>query len=270
MIRLTKGETNELLIKISEDNYIYGLIFKLIYLYGKDGMSILSLKWTDIDFNKRTINLKGTVFPLSRFVESDLLRLKENSHTDYCFLDSAVDVVRSIDVLRKKLRYYMNSSVKKLDVNHKIKHVALSITDLRRLRGQHLFMDGVPLKLIMDLYVQGEGTSTQFKRYLEYDSLMVSKFPCSSMNELFDVYTDLAIFDFESESETILNFAVSYGDMDFVIYLSKDELGFVGDDVGDSVKEKLQLLFDGGLLSSLGVLGDSEYLMVDGFSFVKL
>ena len=267
-MRLTKGETNELLNKISEDNKVYGLIFKLIYIYGKEGMLVLSLKWNDIDFNNNTIKFKGHKFPLSRFVKTDLETL---DHTgEYVFMGDGEDLKYNIDVFRKKLRYYMANTVKKLDVTHKVKHVALSITDLRRLRGQHLLLDGVGIDLIMDLYLQMDGTSTQFKRYLEYDELMGRLFPCVDMDDLFCGYTELNIFDFEAESDSVVNFAVSYMDFDFVVYLASEGLGFIGGVVPDSVKNKVLDLFNGGLLEGLSVLGECEYLFVDGFSFVKL
>ena len=271
MMRLTKGETNELLNKISEDNHVYGLIFKLIYLYGKDGMSVLSLEWKDINLEDDTIRFKDTVFPLSRFVKRDLIMLSENSTGDFVFLeDDGNDFDNSIDVLRKRLRYYMNNTVKKLDVSHKVRHVALSITDLRRLRGQHLLLDGVGLDVIMELYLQFEGTSTQFKKYLEYDELMSRMFPCSSVDDLFANYTDLNIFDFEPTDESVSNFAVSYDDIDFAIYLdSSDDLGFVGD-VSDDVVTKVLELKTSGLLGGLHLLDDCEYLSVGGFSFVKI
>lgn len=270
MVRLTKGETNELLNKVSEDNYIYGLIFKLIYLYGKDGITILGLKWDNIDFKNQNIRLKGDDYPLSDFIIADLLRLQKDTQNEYLFLEDTNDVDKSIDILRKRLRYYLNNNVKRLDVNHKIKHVALSITDLRRLRGQHLFLDGVNLKLIMELYQQHDGTSTQFKRYLEYNDLMEKKFPCKDMSDLFNAYTELGIFDFESDLDRVLSFAVSYEDLDFVISISKEGLDFVGEDIGVSVMDDVTGLFDGGLLKSLYLLGDSEYLVVGGFSFVRL
>lgn len=275
MIRLTKGETNELLNKISDDNLTYGLIFKLIYIYGKEGMSVLSLKWSSIDFDKDFIRFKGKKFPLSRFVKSDLESLYEYRDTgnEYVFLNGVTDenVNNSVDVLRKKLRYYMSNTVKRLDVNHRIKHVALSITDLRKLRGQHLLCDGVPLKVVMDLYGQENGTSTQFKKYLEYDSIMMELFPCSSIGELFRVYTNLGVFDFDSDG--VSNFMVSTLDdsgLEFVVYLSDTDVGFVGEDIPSSVVDTVNGLFDCGLLDCLKVLGDSEYVVFDGLSFVKL
>ena len=273
-MRLTKGETNELLNSISEDNYVYGLIFKLIYLYGKEGMLVLSLKWTDINLEDNTIRFKNHKFPLSRFVEDELLRLSEEKNDDdvYLFLENTDDISYGIDVYRKKLRYYLQNNVKRLEnVTHKVKHVSLSITDLRRLRGQHLFLDGVGLDLIMDLYLQSTGTSTQFKRYLEYDELLENVFPCRDFDDLFGAYTDLNIFDFESPRDSVLNFAVSYSDGDFMIFLGRDGVGFYDDGlVSDYVKSDLLKLFDSGVLDSLRLLGDAEYLDVGGFSFVKL
>ncbi len=270
MVRLSKGETNELLCKVSEDNYVYGLIFKLIYLYGKDGISVLSLKWNDINFGNDTILFKGYSFPLSLYVKEDLQRLSENSNGEYCFLDNVGDMERSIDIYRKRLRYYLNNTVKRLDVSHKIKHVALSITDLRRLRGQHLFLDGVGLPLIMELYLQGDGTVTQFKRYLEFDDLMESVFPCEDMVELFSLYSCLDVFDFDSSG--VVAFGVSYGDgVSFVVYVSDGELFFVDEASVDSgLVGRVRGLFSGGWLDSLFVLGEFEFLSVGGFSFVKL
>ena len=269
-MRLTKSETNELLKCVCEDNQLYGLIFKLIYIYGKEGMSVLSLQWEDIDFDNNTIWFKESEFPLSHYVKLDLLELYDISECNYVFLDVGVDVDNGIDVLRKRLRYYLHNRVKKLDVSHKIKHISLSITDLRRLRGQHLLLDGVGLDLIMDLYIQQDGTSTQFKRYLEYDDLMGRIFPCEDVDDLFGKYTDLDIFEFESSGDYKDSFVVGCDSAEFVIYFNGDGgLSFVGD-VDESLREKVLYLFDCGVLDSLVLLGVNEYKVVGGFSFVKI
>ena len=281
MIRLTKGETNELLNNISEDKQVYGLIFKLIYIYGKEGMTVLSLKWEQIDFKNNLIWFKNRSYPLVSFVRDDLVELSEQGTDGYVFLDVDVgeDISNSVDILRKKLRYYMSNTVKKLDVTHKVKHVALSITDLRKLRGQHLLLDGVSLKVVMDLYNQQLGTSTQFKKYLEYDDIMSALFPCRNLDELFNVYTNLNVFDFENPND-VDSFMVSTipsedentdtGVVEFVIYLTGDSVGFVGEDIPSNVIDIVNSLFDCGLLDCLGVLKVNEYVVFDGLSFVKI
>ena len=100
---------------------------------------------------------------------------------------------------------------------------------------------------------------------------MMELFPCSSIEELFHVYTNLGVFDFDSDG--VSNFMVSTLDdsgLEFVVYLSDTDVGFVGEDIPSSVVDTVNGLFDCGLLDCLKVLGDSEYVVFDGLSFVKL
>ena len=94
-------------------------------------------------------------------------------------------------------------------------------------------------------------------------------FPCDDLDDVFGAYTDLNIFDFDSSRDSVLSFAVTYEDSDFMIYLGSEGIGFY-DSVDDSVRDALLKLFDGGFLDSLCLLGDVEYLDVGGFSFVKV
>ena len=282
-MRLTKGEINELLLRISEDNFQYGIIFKLIYIYGKEGKPVITLKWRDIDFDKNTIRFKNKLFPLHSQVKEDLLVLQDETlggMDDYLFLDDGLDgdgLENCIDILRKKLRYYLGNTVKGLDVCLRIKRNSLSISDLRRLRGQHLLFDGVPLSVVMELFLQSNGTVNQFKRFLEYDDVFRLLHPCDCVDCLLMDYTDLGIFDFDSHRVRKDYFMVSNRSGDsLVLCLDSDEgLVFVGEGeesirFNPLLKSEVEKLYNSGCLDGLLVLRDYEFKSLDGLSFVRM
>ena len=145
-MKLAKGETNDLRYAAGKDNFKMGIILKLIYVYGKEATTVLSMKWSQIDFDNNTITFKNHHFPLTRDLRDNLLKFK--SDNEYLFLEGTIEdsFENDIDIQRKRTKYYLDNRVKKLDLNHKIKHSKLSITDLRRLRGQHLILAGVALR----------------------------------------------------------------------------------------------------------------------------
>jgi len=270
MVKLSKGETNELLQKISEDNQTYGLIFKLIYVYGKDARSILTLKWSEVNLKKDNIRFKNEFFPLLPMLKKDFESLTYSG--TYVFLEDDNDNLDNrVDIYRKKLRYYLNDKIKQLDLPLRVKHVGLSITDLRRLRGQHLLIDGVDLSIIKKLYLQKEGTTTQFKKYLCFDDLNRLKYPCDDMEVLFRDYTDLCIFDLHEYDDGDLQLVVTdHEDFETLVSIDDGVLVFMDSSVPKEYVDKISEIYNGGLLGNLGVLKSSEFKLVDGLSFIRL
>ena len=267
-MKLTKGETNDMLYAVSEDNFKIGTILKLIYLYGKDAKVILTMKWSQIDFKNDTICFKNHLFQLIPELKRDLLKFKGEG--EYLFLDDASeDLEKDVNIQRKRVKYYLIHNVRNLDLEHKVKHSGLSITDLRRLRGQHLIMDGVSLDAVMDLYCQKSGSKTQFKRYLDYDKLMDELHPCTDLDDLFSDYTDLNIGDFDTNPKNNLNFAVSNLEGETcIINISKDIITFL-DDASEELKENISEMFNRGCLKSLEILRDNEVKYAGNLSFIK-
>ena len=268
-MKLTKGETNDLLYAVGKDNFKMGIILKLIYIYGKEGKAVLTMKWNQIDFNANTISFKDHPFPLTRDLRDELLEFK--SEGEYLFLEGTTEesFENDIDILRKRIRYYLDNTVKRLDVDHKIRHSGLSITDLKRLRGQHLLFDGVDISIVMDLYCQKKGTSTQFKKYLEYDALMDELHPCKNVNNVLSDYTDLNIGDFDSPSKN-LNFFVSDSDGEtFTVNIHDDALTF-SENASDDVKSNVTDLFNKGFLKSLEILRYNEVKYAGELSFIRI
>ena len=162
MIKLSEEKTYDLLNRISEDNWEYGLIFKLCYVYGRLVSEVYILHRDDVSFadNKITftINDSRVDYPLHSSVKSDLNRQVEET-SNYLFRH----IGESINNFSSRLNYFL----KKYDDEFKVR---VSPRDFKKLRGQHLLLNGVNVKSITRLYHGTDNSAT--KRLIEYDSLV--------------------------------------------------------------------------------------------------
>ena len=262
-MKLTKGELNRLLCETEKDNPDYTLIYKLIYLYAKDARTVLSLRKSDVDFDNKTIKFKDQPFPLLDDFDVRLQEL-ENADGKYFFIQSEDE--KQIDIHRKRLTYYITSKIKQLDLPSHIKRTNLSMTDLRRLRGQHLIVDGVDFDVIKKLYLQGEGTTTQFRKYLEYDELKEEMLACSSLDTVFEDYTDFSIFDFDDANPQYVVEDVQ--GRQFYMNVNEDCVEFL-DDAGGELINRVRGYHDEGLLDNLYTLKSSEFKVVGDLRFFR-
>ena len=231
-------------------------------MYGKNAQTVLALNGGDVDFELGIINFKGVHFPLVDELGEDIKRLCNSSGFLFFDVDSLGGLDNRIDVYRKKLRYYLSSRVKLLDVPYRVKHSGLSITELRRLRGQHLILDGVSLDVIKELYLQYDGTTTQFKKYLQYDELNRLKYPCDDMVTLFSKYTDLHIFDLEDFDDSLQFIVTNHDDIEVLVGVSDEGLVFV-DEVSDDFRDLIEGYYRGGLLDDVELLDCSEFKLIE-------
>ena len=177
-MKLSKEKTYDLLDKISEDNEEYGLVFKLCYVYGRLISEIYSLDNADVDFDEDkitfTINNVRVDYPLHSSVKIDLKR-QVNETSNYLFQHIAV----GLDNFASRLNYYL----KKWD-----SYCGVHITprDFKRLRGQHLVLDGVPIGLVQELF-RGRNISST-KRFIGYEDLLDIK-DVDSLEDIFCDYT---------------------------------------------------------------------------------
>lgn len=162
MIKLNKEELKMLLETISEDNLEYGLIFKLCYVYGRLVSEVYLLRGEDVDFkeNKITFTINNTKVDYSLYssVRNDL-KVQVDETSNYLFQHIGKD----INIFSTKLNYFL----KKYD---DLFNVHVSPRDFKKLRGQHLLLDGVNVKSITMLYYSKDNSAT--KRLIEYDELL--------------------------------------------------------------------------------------------------
>ena len=162
MIKLSKTEVKELFEVISEDNLEYGLIFKLCYVYGRLVSEVYSLHRDDVDFkeNKISFRINNTMvdYPLHSSVYDDL-KVQVDETSDYLFQHIGKD----INNFSSKLNYFL----KKYDQDYGV-HV--SPREFKKLRGQHLLLDGVKVNSISRLYYSKDNSAT--RRLIDYDELV--------------------------------------------------------------------------------------------------
>lgn len=214
-MKLGKEKLNELLYLFHDDDFRYGLIFKLIYIYGRNAGEVLKLKVKDIDFNENLISFElfdgRKSFMLHDDVRDDLVTFTSDLNSDD-FLFVHVD--ESMDMAIKKLNYYLHKTIDSLNRHIDFGCPKLTTKDFRILRGQHLFLDGAEIHTIHELY-NNSNLLTGTKNTINYNEMLQLKFPCNTLNTVFTDYTDTNIFndhDFDktdiftvnTENETVI------------------------------------------------------------------
>lgn len=187
---------NELLKYISEDNFKYGLIFKLTYVYGRNIGEVLRLKKEDVDLKHNSVDFylptESVSFMLHESIKQDLLDYIDDKNLikeDYIFITDD----SNINMYSKKLNLYLKSFITNLNRNILSWHCPILVNrDFKNLRGQHLFMDGADVKVINELYKNKNIQST--KDNIGFKELKGERFPCNSLKKVFHEYTDLNVF----------------------------------------------------------------------------
>lgn len=166
MINLNKEEISLFLHKVKEDPKHFNkyLFYKLQYFYGRRSQEIAILKITDIDFDKREITFdlakKKQDTKLTLVLSDDIAKEikqqfeKTNSTDDYIFVEND----SKIDGFKRNMRTFLERNSNKLIENLTGKNITLSTHDFRRLRVQHLYLEGNELEIIQSLYAHNSWT----------------------------------------------------------------------------------------------------------------
>lgn len=180
VVKISKEKTKLLLNMISEDNFEYGLIFKLCYIYGRQISEVYNLHSSDVNFDVDKISFKinneYVKYNIHDSVRDDLLEYC-NGLDGYLFTDISLN----FDNFISRLNYYL----KKYD---DYCGVHISPRDFKKLRGQHLITDGVSVSMVQVLYHGADITST--KRFLNYNGLLGIN-DVESLDMVFSDYTDV-------------------------------------------------------------------------------
>ena len=268
-VKLSKAEVNELFKEVSLDNEALGLAMKLIYVYGRNVSEVYNVKKSDINFEEGTIrfymNNDAIIYPIHKDIEKHL-----KSHCElykkctYLFDDLKGNPLTKI---KDGINYSLHRRSERLMNLSFLDDVRLTSRDFKILRGQHLFLDGVDIKTIHELYHNTNIDGT--KKTICYAELKEFLF----VNNLDDVFSDCTHLDFYNEHDfsnnPIYYVSSDEGSEALVEVSNSSNVNIIGSkDIEDELEEFLSN--HKGVLSKLSILENSgEYLVVDGFKFMR-
>ena len=263
LVKLTKGETNQLLRIITEENPKYGLILKIQYLYARNIGEVYNLEQQDINMEKNTITFKTTTdkitYPLHPDIKEELQYVLDTKK-GYIFQDGD----RPLHSVKDAINYYLHKKTEALKELEYLDGLRLTTKDFRALRGQHLYMDGVDFTLIHELF---HNTNTQgTKNIIQYHKLRDLLHP-QSLDEVFEE-THLNVYHEEEFSENPIYYVTDMEGNEAVLEIQKDNtFSYYGDDdlkekVVDFNTEELQTVLD-----TIEVTGD--YILFQDVKYLK-
>lgn len=223
-VKVSKTDVNLLLKYIHEDNPVYALILSLVYIYGRSIGDILKLKYSDIDVKHNTIDFylsMGSIsFMIHPDIKKDLLDFIEDNDGEYLFFDDCDVSLSKVNQYSNKVNKYLRNCIHSINCDEGLywSYPSLVCSDFRRLRGQHLFLDGADIKTINALF---QSSSLQsLKHFLGYDTLIGLRFPCRNIDSIFHNFTDLGIYNDGDVDEFVfafecLEFGIGYISVDF-------------------------------------------------------
>ena len=168
IIKLNKQQTNELLRIIKQEEPTYALALTIQYIYGRNIGEVYNLKHEDIDTVNETItftmNGDRLTYKVHPQIMKDLYDLTEEQK-EYIFQEGK----KPIHTIKDGINYYLHRKGGLLNTIPYMKNLRLTTKSFKRLRGQHLYQDGVSLKTIHELFhnTNIEGT----KRTIQYNEL---------------------------------------------------------------------------------------------------
>lgn len=266
-LKMSKTDVNKLLLEVMNENVEYGLILSMQYIYGRNPGDVLELKKEDIDLNENTIKFRLSKSNLKVPIAIDIYELLVNhlnslsDDEEYVFLNKDVDY--KSNVLSKRINYYLNVKINELNkgVNHRLSKI--TNRDLKMLRGQHLYLENVPMEVIHELYNNFNYSET--RNMIDYEGLNEWN-NCSSVDDLINYHTDLNLFhDDDYNREKIFAVVDSNGDYSVVEFNGGGLKVYENDDL----YEKLNELDVDDLYNNLKCLRSGEFKFIDGLKFLK-
>lgn len=264
IIKLKKTEMNALLKELNYSKPEYGLIYSLIYIYARQAKEVLCLQKKHVNVKKDIItfnvNNNSVSFPLIASIKKDLQSVVDSKKRDeYLFLDTPED----LDKLTTNLYNYLNRRLIKLNRHYGWECNKLTLTELRKLRAQHLIKDGVRLETVMDLFLNRN--ISEFKEFIDYDAL-VSKFPYSNVDTIFKEHTNLNIFTIDGYKYDDVFTVVDGEGNECTLIVSMDNVDVVEfNDVAAMVYD----IDEYYLIDQLSLLDYGEYVVIGDLKFLK-
>lgn len=168
IIKLTKQQTNEVLRTIKQEEPRYALALTIQYIYGRNISEIYNLHSNDIDTANETItftmNGDKLTYKVHPQIMKDLYDLTEEN-PGYIFQEGN----KPPHTIKDGINYYLHKRGGLLNTIPYMRDLRLTTKAFKKLRGQHLYQDGIPLKTIHELYhnTNIEGT----KKTIQYHEL---------------------------------------------------------------------------------------------------
>lgn len=264
IIKLTETEVNELLKQISIDEPKYGLILKLQYIYGRNISEVYNLKKTDVNTKENTItfymNNDKLTYKVHNEIKDQLYSLLKDTKKEYVFQEGD----RPLPTIKDGINYYLHRKTETLNELPFLEGLRLTTKDFKALRGQHLYVKGVPIKTIHELYHNTNSDGT--KKTIRYDELKEMTHS-EDVDEIID-NTCLEVYTDHNFNKNPI-FYTTLGEEEAIVELSQeDTLNFYGED------GELKKSFDGmdsndliALLKQINYPGD--YVECSGVKFLR-
>ena len=263
IVKLTKTELNELLNTMKEDEPNYGLILKLQYIYGRNISEVYSLTKTDINQDENTItfimNGDKLTYKVHNEIKEQLYEVVENSDKQYIFQEGD----RPLSNVKDGINYYLHKKTDALNELPFLEGLRLTTKDFKALRGQHLYQDGVPIKLIHELYhnTNTDGTKKTI-RYDELNELLYSE----SVESIIDD-TCLQVFTDHTFNRNPLYYITDKEGKESILEIKDDTLNFYGN---EDLREVFNDLNSEELLKLLNhVQSPGDYVYYNNLKFLK-
>lgn len=186
--KLNKYQLNKYFNQLEKENPEYTLILKLAYIYGKNVEEILTIKPEHIQ--GITIAIKQTsltqTYPISKQLQKEIQQYikPENEYIFQKIHDEEKPLILLNEFIRKT-----NRKIKK---QYTIKIPTLTCRDFKRLRGQHLILDGATINLVRHLY--GNTNTRITRKFLQIDKLLEEAGRPTSIEDIITNHTDLQLY----------------------------------------------------------------------------
>lgn len=175
IIKLNKEQTNETLKVIGEEEPRYGLALTLQYIYGRNISEVYNLQDTDINKEEETVTFVMNNNPITHKIHPQIKQqLYKLADENPGFIFQEGD--RPLTTFKDGINYYLHKRTGRLRELTFLDNLRLTTKEFKKLRGQHLYQDGVPLKIIHELYSNSnmEGTKNTIQ-YHELKELLYNK-----------------------------------------------------------------------------------------------
>ena len=207
---ISKEQLNELFFNMRRYNESNAIIFQTCYIYGQKISTILNLHKKDINIDQKLINFNGNEYKLHEDIKKYFTYLETLNMDDYVFV---TDMSKGIKYYNQNLNRYLANFIDSMNEKLPWTCPQLRSNDFRRLRGQHLYLDGVDVSVIQDLF----NTNLQrTKNIINYNELYTVRFPCTNINTVFKDYTDLNLY-YDNNHESSCVFIVCKDNKNIVI-----------------------------------------------------
>ena len=198
--KLDKYQLNKYFKELKKENPEYTLLLKVAYIYGKNIEEVTELKKENIKQNTITIKQKQNIlkytYPITQEFKTELQTTLTPDNEGYLFsLHNHTQPSTQINEFLKKVN-------RKIYRQHYIKVPHITSRDFKRLRGQHLILDGATINLVRHLY--GNTNTRITRKFLQIDDLLQEAGRPNSIEDIIENHTDLNLFydkEFMGESQ---------------------------------------------------------------------